>query len=55
MEAYAHSEFYSALATFTCTELFDYERFVFYTSLLSLVALDRATLREKVRSVSINV
>merc|ERR1711934_151868 len=40
--------FLSALATFTCTELFEYERFVFYTVILSLVALDRATLREKV-------
>jgi 26S proteasome regulatory subunit N7 len=40
--------FLSALATFTCTELFDYERFIFYTTILSLVALDRATLREKV-------
>lgn len=40
--------FLSALATFTCTELFDYERFVFYTTVLSLVALDRQTLREKV-------
>lgn len=38
----------SALATFTCTELFTYERFVFYTTTLSLVALDRKTLREKV-------
>lgn len=40
--------FLSALPTFTCTELFSYERFVFYTTVLSLVALDRATLREKV-------
>ena len=40
--------FLSGLATFTCTELFDYERFVFYTTTLSLVALDRKTLREKV-------
>jgi 26S proteasome regulatory subunit N7 len=40
--------FLSALATFTCTELFEYERFVFYTTVLSLVALDRATLTEKV-------
>merc|ERR1712100_650396 len=40
--------FLSALATFTCTELFDYERFVFYTVALSLVALDRSTLRDKV-------
>merc|ERR1739848_405015 len=40
--------FLSALATFTCTELFNYERFVFYTAVLSLVSLDRATLRQKV-------
>lgn len=40
--------FLSALATFSCTELFDYERFIFYTAILSLVALDRGTLREKV-------
>merc|ERR1711998_535769 len=40
--------FLSALATFTCTELFEYERFIFYTTILSVVALDRATLREKV-------
>jgi len=38
----------SALATFTCTELFTYERFIFYATTLSLVALDRKTLREKV-------
>jgi len=40
--------FLSALATFTCTELFEYERFIFYTAVLSLVSLDRATLRQKV-------
>jgi len=40
--------FLSGLATFTCTELFEYERFIFYTTVLSLVALDRKTLREKV-------
>lgn len=40
--------FLSGLATFTCSELFDYTRFIFYTTILSLVALDRATLREKV-------
>merc|ERR1711871_1632932 len=40
--------FLSALATFTCTELFDYERFIFYSTMLALVALDRQTLREKV-------
>jgi 26S proteasome regulatory subunit N7 len=38
----------SGLATFTCSELFAYERFIFYTTILSLVALDRQTLREKV-------
>lgn len=34
----------TALATFTCTELFEYEKFVFYTIILGMVSLDRATL-----------
>lgn len=38
----------TALATFTCTELFDYESFVFYTIILSMVSLDRATLGAKI-------
>merc|ERR1712166_85676 len=38
----------TALATFTCTELFEYEKFVFYTIILGMVSLDRATLGEKI-------
>merc|ERR1711998_153354 len=38
----------TALATFTCTELFEYEQFVFYTIVLSMVSLDRATLGTKI-------
>merc|ERR1711959_733653 len=38
----------TALATFTCTELFEYEQFIFYTIILGLVSLDRATLGAKI-------
>jgi hypothetical protein len=37
------------VATFTCTELCTYKQFMFYTLLTSLIALDRTTLRKKVR------
>jgi len=37
-----------AVATFTCYRLTDYNTFVFYTVLLSLVSQDRVTLRDKV-------
>jgi 26S proteasome regulatory subunit N7 len=37
------------VATFTCTELCTYKQFMFYTLLTSLIALDRNTLRKKVR------
>jgi 26S proteasome regulatory subunit N7 len=38
----------TALATFTCTELFEYETFVFYTIILGMVSLDRETLGSKI-------
>lgn len=37
-----------SIATFTCTELFSYERFVFYVSTCAMVGTDRVTLKEKV-------
>lgn len=37
-----------SVATFTCTELFDYNTFVFYTALAAVVSVDRNTLRDKV-------
>ena len=37
------------IATFTCVELCTYKQFMFYTLLTSLIALDRNTLRKKVR------
>lgn len=36
------------LATFSATELFDYQTFVYYTVVMSMVSLDRATIRTKV-------
>lgn len=36
------------LSTFTCYELFDYNTFIFYTVLTSIVSLDRPTLKSKV-------
>jgi len=38
----------TALATFSCTELFEYETFIFYTIVLGMVSLDRATLSDKI-------
>jgi len=40
--------FLNAVSTFTNYKLFDYNRFIFYTVLSSVVALDRITLRDKV-------
>ncbi|CEM25104.1 unnamed protein product [Vitrella brassicaformis CCMP3155] len=40
--------FLSAVATFTATELLSFERFIQYTVVLSMVALGRPVLREKV-------
>lgn len=37
-----------SIATFTCYELFDYNTFVFYTVISSIVSLDRPVLRDKV-------
>lgn len=37
------------VATFTCVELCTYKQFMFYTLLTSLIALDRNSLRKKVR------
>jgi len=36
------------VSTFTAVELVDYEKFIFYTVLTSLVSLDRVTLKKKV-------
>eukprot|EP01117_Protostelium_nocturnum_P016300 TRINITY_DN641_c0_g1_i1.p1 TRINITY_DN641_c0_g1~~TRINITY_DN641_c0_g1_i1.p1 ORF type:complete len:388 (+),score=155.01 TRINITY_DN641_c0_g1_i1:66-1229(+) len=36
------------ISTFTATELMDYDTFIFYTVLMSVVALDRVTLKSKV-------
>jgi 26S proteasome regulatory subunit N7 len=36
-----------AVATFTTTELYNYNQFVFYTAVCSMVSLDRVTIREK--------
>jgi len=38
----------TAISTFTCTELFEYEEFIFYTIVLSMVSLDRAALGAKI-------
>jgi 26S proteasome regulatory subunit N7 len=37
-----------AIATFTCYRLCEYNKFIFYTVLMSMVSLDRVTLRTKV-------
>merc|ERR1712226_1547155 len=42
--------FLSVMPTFTATELVDFKDFVFYSVMLSMVALDRPTLREKLVS-----
>jgi 26S proteasome regulatory subunit N7 len=36
------------LATYTCTELFDYKRFIFYTMVVSLVTLKRQDLKKRI-------
>jgi len=36
------------ISTFTAVELLDYEAFIFYTVVMSVVSLDRVTLKEKV-------
>lgn len=42
--------FLNVMPTFTATEVVEFKDFVFYTVILSMVALDRATLREKLIS-----
>lgn len=37
-----------SVATFTCYKLFDYNTFIFYCVVVSMVSLDRVTLRKKV-------
>eukprot|EP00301_Raphidiophrys_heterophryoidea_P021483 c5903_g1_i1.p1 GENE.c5903_g1_i1~~c5903_g1_i1.p1 ORF type:complete len:421 (+),score=99.72 c5903_g1_i1:46-1263(+) len=37
-----------SIATFTCTELMTYNKFIFYTVVMSLVSCDRPTLKSKV-------
>lgn len=37
-----------SLSTFTTTELFSYKKFIFYTVLTAIIALDRVTLRKQV-------
>jgi len=44
----AASLFLEGLATFTSEELFSYNDFIFYTVLVSIVAIDRVKLKEKV-------
>jgi 26S proteasome regulatory subunit N7 len=41
------------ISTFTALELMDYSTFIFYTVLVSVVALDRVTLKNKVRCVCV--
>lgn len=40
--------FLDSLSTFTTTELFSYKKFIFYTVLTAIIALDRVTLRKQV-------
>jgi len=40
--------FLKSIATFTASELYSYEKLIFYTVLASIVTLDRVTLRDKV-------
>ncbi|XP_075752038.1 26S proteasome non-ATPase regulatory subunit 6 isoform X1 [Rhipicephalus microplus] len=44
----AAASFLDTVSTFTCYELMDYQRFVTYTVLVSIIALPRVELREKV-------
>ncbi len=46
--ARAATLFLDTLATFTCTELFSYSQFIFYTVLLAALALERVPLKQKV-------
>jgi 26S proteasome regulatory subunit N7 len=43
----ASSLFLDSIATFTCTELYEYTRFVWNTIISCMISVDRATLKEK--------
>ena len=47
--------FLDTVATFTSYELMDYQTFVTYTVLCSMIALERPELREKVRGLHMNI
>jgi 26S proteasome regulatory subunit N7 len=40
--------FLDSIATFTCSDLFPYKRFILYTVILAVVSIDRVELRKKV-------
>ena len=42
--------FLETLATFTCTELYDYKRFVLYTTICAAITLNRPDFKQKVRN-----
>ena len=44
----AGKNFLEALMTFTSYELFDFKTFVFYTSVINIISVDRKTLKEKI-------
>jgi len=46
--------FLKATATFTCSELYSYNQFVFYTVFCAMVSLDRVTIRDKVNYILIS-
>lgn len=46
----AAAKLLDTVATFTSTEMFPYTRFVFYTIIVSILALERGELYKKVRT-----
>ena len=48
------SLFLDCVATFTCTELFSFQRFIFFTVVIALIAVDRACSSRKGHSKSRN-
>jgi len=44
----ASTQLLATLSTFTATELIDYQEYIFYTVIASIVSLDRVTLKQKV-------
>ena len=44
----AGKNFLEALMTFTSYELFDFKTFVFYTTVINIISVDRKTLKEKI-------